>query len=195
MKQIIAITLLVFTVTQATAQVETCFYTKSEALQRDYKYTQKSTVVYTMPSFDLGRMQKEDAEMDGEDVPYRFGKGFDVSYSFDDGLWEDVEGGRLWSISFKSEGAVSLNYIFENFYLPEGDSLYIENQDKTVLYGPVTSEAVSKEYDSYLTDIIPGDQSTIYLFEPSEKKESPSLQLNEWYMVIGESFLIKVTGL
>ena len=144
MKQVLTIILLFLSAIQSTAQVETCFYTKSEAPRSDYKYTRKSTVIHTMPSFDLEKMKKEDAEMEGEDVPYRFGKGFDVSYSFDDGQWEDVEGGRLWSISFKSEGAVSLNYVFENFYLPEGDSLYIENQDKTVLYGPVTSGAVSK---------------------------------------------------
>ena len=75
--------------------------------------------------------------MEGEDVPYRFGKGFDVSYSFDDGQWENVEGGRHWTISFKSDGAISLNFIIDNFYLPEGAKLYIENQDETVLYGPV----------------------------------------------------------
>ena len=89
-----------------------------------------NTIVHAMPLFDLEKMQKEDAEMEGEEVPYRFGKGFDVSFSFDDGQWEDVESGRLWTISFKSEGAISLNFIIDDFYLPEGAKLYIENQDK-----------------------------------------------------------------
>ena len=115
--------------------------------------------------------------MEGEDVPYRFGKGFDVSYSFDDGQWENVEGGRHWTISFKSDGAISLNFIIDNFYLPEGAKLYIENQDETVLYGPVTSCALPKKYDSFLTDIIPGEQSTFYLYEPIEKEGESKLTI------------------
>ena len=75
-------------------------------------------------------------------MPYRFGKSFDVSYSLSDGQWHEVEGGRLWTLSFESEGAISLNFIFENMCIPEGASLYIVNQDKTVVYGPVTSEVV-----------------------------------------------------
>ena len=175
MKQIIAVILLFLGVIQSNAQVETNYYSKSDIIRSNFKYSRKNIIVKTMPSFDLEKMRKEDAEMEGEDVPFRFGKGFDVNYSFDDGQWENVEGGRLWTISFKSEKALSLNYVFGNFYLPEGASLYIENQNETVLYGPVTSDALSKKYDSFLTDIIPGDQSTIYLFEPLEKKGESKL--------------------
>ena len=110
MKQLFIIILLVFSAIQTDAQVETNYYSKSEASHGIFKYSRKNTIVKTMPSFDLEKMQKEDAEMEGEDVPYRFGKGFDVSYSFDDGQWENVEGGRLWTISFKSDGAISLNF-------------------------------------------------------------------------------------
>lgn len=46
---------------------------------------------------------------------------------------------------------MSLNYVIDNFYLPKGASLYIENEDKTVLYGPVTSEALSNKYSSFFT--------------------------------------------
>ena len=168
MKQLLVIILLVFSTLHSSAQVETNCYLNSDTIHNNFKFSRKNTIFKTMPSFDLDKMQKEDAEMEGEDVPYRFGKGFDVFYTLADGQWEDVEGGRLWSISFKSKGALSLNYIFDNFYLPEGANLYIENQDRTVLYGPVKPDALSKKYDSFLTDIIPGDQSTIYLFEPFE---------------------------
>lgn len=170
MKHIIVVILLFLMAIQSNAQVETNYYSKNDKARNVFSYSRKNTIVKTMPSFDLEKIRKEDAEMEGEDVPYRFGKGFDVSFSFSDGKWEDVKGGRLWTLSFKSEKAISLNYVFEDFYLPEGACLYIENQDETVLYGPVTSDALSKKYDSFLTDIIPGDQSTIYLFEPLEKK-------------------------
>lgn len=177
MKQFLVFILLILSAIQSNAQVETNYYLNSDKTRSIFKYSRKNTVVKKMPPFDLEKMRKEDAELEGEDVPYRFGKGFDVNYSFDDGQWEAVEGGRLWTISFKSEKALSLNYIFENFYLPEGASLYIENQDETVLYGPVTSDALSKNYDSFLTDIIPGNQSTIFLFEPLERKGESKLMI------------------
>ena len=177
MKQILVVILLIFSVIQSKAQVETNYYAKNEANRNIFMYSRKNTIVHAMPLFDLEKMQKEDAEMEGEEVPYRFGKGFDVSFSFDDGQWEDVESGRLWTISFKSEGAISLNFIIDDFYLPEGAKLYIENQDETVLYGPVTSGVLPQKHDSFLTDIIPGEQSTIYLFEPLEKKGESKLTI------------------
>ena len=149
----------------------------SDKTRTIFKYSRKNTVVKEMPPFDLEKMRKEDEELENEDVPFRFGKGFDVAYSFSDGKWEDVEGGRLWTISFKSKKALSLNYIFEDFYLPEGASLYIESQDETILYGPVTIKDLSKKHDTFLTDIIPGDQSTIYLFEPLEKRGESKLTI------------------
>lgn len=153
------------------SQIVTEYYPEGNALKSSAfpNYTVRNKKVHYLPSFDLEKMRMEDAEMEGLDVPYRFGKRFDVLYTLEDGQWEDVENGSIWCISFKSEGALSLNYVFENFYLPEGASLYIANQDETVLYGPVTSEAITKQYDSFLTDVIPGDQSTIYLYEPSER--------------------------
>lgn len=177
MKHIFVVILLIFSAIQSNAQVETNYYLNSAKTRGIFKYSRKNIVVKTMPSFNLEKIRKEDAELEGMDAPYRFGKGFDVAYSFSDGKWEDVEGGRLWTISFKSEKALSLNYVFKDFYLPEGASLYIENQDETVLYGPVTSDAISKKYDTFLTDIIPGDQSTIYLFEPLEKKGESKLTI------------------
>ena len=153
------------------SQVVTEYYPEGDALKALAlpNHILRNEIVHKMPSFDVEKMRKEDAEMEGLDVPYRVGKRFDVLYTLEDGQWEDIENGRIWCISFKSEGALSLNYVFENFYLPEGASLYIANQDETVLYGPVTSEAMTKQYDSFLTDVIPGDQSTIYLYEPSER--------------------------
>ena len=145
MKHIIVVILLFLMAIQSNAQVETNYYSKNDKARNVFSYSRKNTIVKTMPSFDLEKIRKEDAEMEGEDVPYRFGKGFDVSFSFSDGKWEDVEGGRLWTLSFKSAEAISLNYVFEDFYLPEGACLYIENQDETVLYGPVTSDALSKK--------------------------------------------------
>ena len=40
------------------------------------------------------------------------------------------------------EGAVSLNFVFEDFSLPNGAYLNIVNSDETIVYGPVTSDRI-----------------------------------------------------
>ena len=158
------------------AQVETNYYQEGETSHNPWQSERREMNIRRMPSFDLAQLQKEDADNDETRGLFRFGKGFDVSYSLADGQWEDVDGGRLWTMTFLSEGALSLNFVFNDLYLPEGAELYIENQDKTVLFGPVTGDALT-ENGFYLTDLIPGEQATIYLYEPTECRNQSSLTI------------------
>lgn len=164
---------------QSYAQVETHYYQEGDTTNvlPDYIFHKQNGITIKMPAFDLEKMRKEDAEMEGTDAPYRFGKGFDVSYTLSDGLWQDVDGGRLWALTFESEGALSLNYIFENIFLPDGANLFIVNHDNTVVYGPVTSEVCVPRESTFLTDVIPGASSTIYLFEPLTKINESTLTI------------------
>lgn len=150
----------------AKAQVETHYYKQGE-IPSIRKANRMNASVEKMPSFDLEGYIKECAEIEKRTGICLFGKGFDISYTLNDGQWEDVDGGRLWSMSFESDGAHSLNFVFEDFSLPEGADLYIYNQDETVVYGPVTNDCLY-ENGHFLTDIIPGNQVTITLFEPLE---------------------------
>ncbi len=125
----------------------------------------RSDVIVDMPSVDTEKLIREDKEMEGEDVPYRFGYGFETSFSLDQGKWEDAEGGRLWYLTIRSRGARSLNFIFDDFYLTKGAYLYIVNNSEDVVYGPVTSDNIHHK-DNFLTDIIRDSLVTVYLFEP-----------------------------
>ena len=157
--------LLVSIIGTTRAQVETHYYDKGKSDVSIKRSARRDLKVNRMPSFDLASLLKEDAKKDTMGGFFRFGKGFDVGYTLADGQWENVEGGRLWTMTFASKDALSLNFVFNDFYLPNGAELYIENEDKTVVYGPVTKEATT-ENGVFLTDIIPSDQATITLFEP-----------------------------
>lgn len=101
-------------------QVETRFFPDKDALQQSQhiKNHHKSTKVKKMPLFDIQKMIIEDSQNESLNIPFRFGKGFDVNFSLSDGEWITVENGRLWLLEFQSEGAYSINFVFENFYLP-----------------------------------------------------------------------------
>ena len=128
--------------------------------------TNRTAAHIDMPPIDTEKLMCEDREMESEDVPFRFGYGFDTSFSLEQGKWEAVEGGRLWSLAIMSKGARSLNFIFDDFYLPQGAFLYIISNTEDVVYGPVISDNIHNK-DNFLTDIICDSLVTIYLFEPS----------------------------
>ena len=92
-----------------------------------------------MPSFNVKRLLKEDSLRKGLNIPFRFGKGFDVRYSLKDGKWTEIKNGRIWNLRIHSKGAYSINLILDELHLPQGGKLYLYNQDRTVIYGPVTS--------------------------------------------------------
>lgn len=177
MKRLLFLMLFVVSVVgTAHAQVETNYYQSGEVSHNPWQSARRDMNVRRMPSFDLAQLQREDAIRDTTRALFRFGKGFDVNYTLADGLWESVEGGRLWTMTFASGNALSLNFVFNDFHLPEGAELYIENEDQTVLYGPVTSEAIS-DNGIFLTDIIPGEQATICLYEPWESEGLSTLTI------------------
>lgn len=178
MKKLLISLIIVSASISVCGQIETKFLSKKNVLEQTFlgKVQQRQSAEIKMPAFDLNKLIEEDKMMDGKDVPFRFGNAFNVSYSLEDGQWQNVDDGRVWTMSFTSEGALSLNFVFRDFSLPEGACLYIANKEGTVLYGPVTSKDIP-ESPLFLTDIIPGSSSTIYLYEPTESLEQSSLSI------------------
>lgn len=160
------------------AQVEAKFFPKGDAfdqvkLIKDHPKTKKTT---KLPSFDIQKLIDEDKLNESMDIPFRFGKGFDTEKTLADGEWSNVDEGRLWSMEFQSSGAYSINFVFDQFFLPDSAKLYVTNTNGTMLYGPVTSKQNTKN-GYFLTDLIQGDDVTIYLYEPNSKKGKSKLNI------------------
>ena len=154
----------------AYSQVETRFFPDGDGYNQ-VKYIQshpRASKSREFPSFDFKKLIDEDNMNLELDVPFRFGKGFDADITLSDGEWTNIEGGRLWTMEFRSVGAYSINFVFDKFYMPDGTELYIINADGTMLYGPVSARQNTKS-GYFLTDLIQGELATIYLFEPTDK--------------------------
>ena len=162
------------------SQVLTQHFAEGEAVKEGVKVSKRVTSngLIELPSVDVEKLLKEDADMAGEDVPYRFGYGFDTSYTLNNGEWEDDDDGRLWSLRFKSNGAISLNFVFEDFSLPDGAYLNIVSSDETTVYGPITSGNIPKD-KYFLTDVIPDSSVTLYLFEPDSQVGKSNLTIKK----------------
>jgi len=132
-----------------------------------------------MPSFDLSSLLNEDEITKNLNIPYRFGKGFDVNYSLSDGLWTKNENGSVWLMKVTSSGAFSLNFIFNELNLPEGSELFIFSYDGSMVYGPVTSKQNLIDNQLFLTDVIKGESVILYLYVPLNKEGATKLSISK----------------
>ena len=120
----------------------------------------------SLPNFDLEAVKAEDAINDYKfESPWRFGYMHSVDYGFDDGVWTVLENGdRIWRILITSKNALSLNFIFDDFYMPEGGYIYLYNNQRTDLLGAYDS---NQNQDSGVlgTWLVEGDSVWIEYFE------------------------------
>ena len=122
-----------------------------------------------LPTFDLEKVRAEDAINDYKfEAPWRFGFMHSVDYGFDDGVWTTLDNGdRIWRILITSKNALSLNFIFDDFYMPDGAYIYLYNNEKTDLLGAYDS---TQNQDSGILGTWRGEGDAVWIeyFEPNE---------------------------
>lgn len=125
--------------------------------------------VKMMPHVDVKALRDQDAVNDQSKGPFRFGFNHYVNYSLNNaGEWTLLEhGDRLWQLGIKSEGALSMNLAFDDFFIPEGASLFIFTEDRKHVIGAFTSKN-NDASNRFATDLLPGDALVIEYYEPAE---------------------------
>lgn len=177
----LSVAVLLMCAFSAIAQVTTTYFEGKDAFKSlPALRQQQSKEISTkrMPKFDTEKLLWEDRENEGMDIPYRFGYGFDVSYSLNDGTWEELDSVRIWSLKISSPGAYSLNFIFEELWLCQDAQLYIFNTEGSMVYGPVTEKQNIKS-GKFLTSLLVGDEVIIQLTEPFNSKEKSALKISK----------------
>ncbi len=141
-KPVIYITLLLFTLfftfTSSFAQVSI----GGVPISFFFKEFNQNIAQVKMPAVDVQKLVNEDKAVENMvDMPYRFGKVIDVNYSsVNSGTWDVLsDGSKIWRLHVKSEYALSIYTIFNNFYLPEGAKLFVYNPSKSTIFGAFTS--------------------------------------------------------
>lgn len=99
--------------------------------------------------------------------PYIFGKNYPYQYS----ITEEVapqsleDGSSIFRMSVKSNEALSLNFIFDRFYLPSEAELYLYSEDRSQIIGAYTS-ANNNEAKILGTELIESNSAVIELVLP-----------------------------
>lgn len=133
----------------------------------NYTFTEQLPVIQ-MPEVDVVALMAEDEILDQfKDIPWRFG--YNISVDIDikqQGLYEYIEDhGHLWRLEIYSPGALSLNFLFDNYVLPPKAKLFLYSKDKQHVFGAFT-HLNNQEDKLFATTLIPGDRVVIEYFEP-----------------------------
>lgn len=141
---------------------------------------QKSVQTLTMQPINVALLKAEDlANENNKDIPWRFGKNIDVNINMEtSGTWDVLSNGdKLWRLRIYSQGALTMNFGFSKFILPDGATLFMYNEDHTEVLGSFTS-ANNVSSGIFATTLIPGEAITLEYFEPSDAAFSGELILD-----------------
>jgi lysyl endopeptidase len=134
-----------------------------------------------MAEINLDALMAEDQINDAVlDLPWRFGTEILVELNTNNsGAWDELDNGdRIWRLNIVSPGANTLNFIFDDYYLPPGATLYLYSDDKIDLLGAYTS--IQNRNDNFLgTWFVDGDNVWLEYFEPRSQRNKGRLQLSK----------------
>ena len=122
----------------------------------------------SLPELDMEQIRAQDLINDEKpDSPWRFGYDHSVNFGLEDGTWTELENGdRIWRLIISSPGALSLNFIFDDFYIPEGGKLYLYSDDREDLLGAYTS-IQNQESGMLGTWLVYDDKVWLEYYEPA----------------------------
>ncbi|PZR21953.1 MAG: lysyl endopeptidase precursor [Flavobacterium psychrophilum] len=145
-----------------------------------WDFIQKANVArVVMPVFDLEKYREEDEINDRDkQKAWRYGYEFLVDHNLNNsGQWTTLpDGDRVWRIRYYSKGAKTLNFLFSDYYMPEGAKVYLYNDDRTDLLGAYDA-AQNNERRELGTWLVGGDDIWIEYYEPAAVKGQGKLEV------------------
>lgn len=154
----------------------------------------KQVPLSVMPGFNQASINAEDEVNDlRKDIPWRFGYKYDTNITLENsGKWEALPGGnRVWRTRIACPGAMTINLLLENFYLPEGSRLYLFDANNTNRVGAYTSRN-NNDSGELGTELVHGDQIVVEYFEPSSVSGQGSFTIGN--VIHGYRSLDRVQG-
>ena len=122
--------------------------------------------IIEFPKIDHSDLLFRDTNNITKDEPYTFGESHSVNLNMaNNGLWIDTPSGKIWKLTLRSEGAFSLNLIYDVYNIPSGAELYLYDEDRATVLGAFT-DFNHKPHGGFSTAPTAGDAVTLEYFQP-----------------------------
>jgi len=144
------------------------------------------------PSFDMRKIEQEDREDEANGIPPRFGYIHEVNYNLENsGEWTDLpDGDKIWRLTISCPDALSINLLYDKFWLPDGAKFFVYSNDRRHSIGAFTSvnnKGSSDDVQGFATGLVYGDQVTLEYYLPKDTKENGVVSVA--YVVQGYRFI------
>jgi len=127
---------------------------------------------------DLKNILNEDDYDDKNGVFKRNARLLPVTLNMENsGDWTDLpDGGKVWRLKIKSEGALALGVYYDDFYIPTNGKLFLYNGNKKQVIGAFTS-INNPESGLFATELIQGDNVTLEYYQPAGTNGNPIISI------------------
>ena len=108
----------------------------------DIPALETSRAVKSFAQLDMEQIMQEDIEREKLGMPPRFGYKHSVNYNLENsGEWITLpDGGRIWRLAISSQGALSINLLYDKFWIPDGAKFWIYSYNRKQSIGAFTSK-------------------------------------------------------
>lgn len=177
MKKLVLFALFASGVFLANAQVQGIGGTPISYKEKYVPSSIIATTKFATPNIDA--LRAEDAIVDAEKSgPWRFAYNHMTDLNMNNsGTWTNLQnGGKLWRLKVNSKNALTLNFFLKDVKIPEGNQLFVYNEDKSFILGSFTENHLYEEQLG--TELIPGETAIVeYYVAPQNQNHPHSLTI------------------
>ena len=153
----------------------------------------RSIATVTMPYLDMKKIEEEDKEDEEWGMPPRFGYLRQVNYNLkNSGTWTNLSNGdKLWRLKVVCPGALSVNFLYDKFWLPEGGKLFVYSADKKHHIGAFTSRNNKGDKENargFATGLVYGSEVILEYYQPKEVVDDAIISIS--FVVHGYRFVM-----
>ena len=151
-----------------------------------------SNSIVTMPQLDMAKIEKEDREDDEYDMPPRFGYRHKVNYNLNNsGTWYELPNGdKLWQLNVVCPNALSVNFCYDKFWIPDGGKLFVYSKDRKYTIGAFTSKnnkGDRKHLRGFATGLVFGGDVILEYYQPKNIRADAIISIE--YVVHGYRYI------
>ena len=175
-KHLLSILLLLFLVFELNAQISYGGKPLYNPEKLDNSFTDDYVEMPGLPQKVSGFSASAPIPQKGE--PLQFAHSYDVNLTPENsGEWSvDESGIMIWRLKIRSEGAYSLNIIFDKFVMTPNASLFIFNPDQSMVLGAFTNRN-NKPEGVFAVSPIQGDEIIVELQLKEPLSQKPELKI------------------
>ena len=133
-----------------------------------------------LPAFNVDSVLLEDSLYGGIHGAMHFAHKIGVNINPENSgeTFYTADGTKVWRVRIHSQGAYSLNVIFDTFRIPKGAKLFLYNPERTEILGSFTHQN-HQESGEFPIAPVSGDELIIEYQEPSDADFAGELQIYE----------------